>query len=111
MYEDAGKCYVLVKAIYGLKQAGRQWYECLDAQLQKFGFQKCQSEPCVYVRGRHESRVILVVYVDDIMIITKHQNRLDACKEQLKSVLSSFNLDLISNTASWRGAGGWRRCW
>lgn len=39
----------LNKAIYGLRQAGRQWHKKLD--LLKIGFKSSLSDPCVYVKN------------------------------------------------------------
>jgi len=39
----------LIKAIYGLKQAGRVWNQTLDNKLRGMGFQSTRLEPCMYV--------------------------------------------------------------
>lgn len=38
----------LNKAVYGLKQAGRQWNVKLDDALKRFGLKKCKTDPCIY---------------------------------------------------------------
>ncbi|XP_069358848.1 uncharacterized protein [Maniola hyperantus] len=44
--------YKLNKAIYGLKQAAKSWYEKINNVLtQKLNFKKLSSEPCVYVKS------------------------------------------------------------
>lgn len=50
MYDDgSGNVCRLNKAIYGLKQAGRQWNIKLDDALSKFGLQKSKMDPCIYL--------------------------------------------------------------
>jgi hypothetical protein len=57
----------LRKAIYGLKQAGRNWYQLLcDYLVGKEGFVKCLSEHCVFTK--ENGRIMMIVYVDDAII-------------------------------------------
>jgi len=60
--------YKLSKALYGLKQAHRAWNIKLDSCLKKIGFRKCASEQAVYTRGVGKTRLILGVYVDDLIV-------------------------------------------
>ncbi|CAN0007851.1 unnamed protein product, partial [Sphacelaria rigidula] len=60
----------LEKSIYGIKQAGRQWF-CLLCQTlpEDVGMVQCEADPCVFkMADAGEVRVILVVHVDDILI-------------------------------------------
>lgn len=58
----------LHKAIYGLKQSGREWNAKLDATLREIGFVPCENEPCLYKGKRKNKLVLIAVYVDDIII-------------------------------------------
>jgi hypothetical protein len=61
----------LSKALYGLRQAPRAWYAKLDTVLLALGFHHSESEHAVYMRGggqRHQHRLIVGVYVDDLVI-------------------------------------------
>ena len=58
---------LLLKAIYGLRQAGREWNILLDAFIRSLGFTRLVSDPCVYLkRSRTGNLLIISVYVDDI---------------------------------------------
>lgn len=46
------KVYMLLKALYGLRQAPRAWYARLIKCLRSFGFSKCPYEQGVYKEGR-----------------------------------------------------------
>ena len=59
---------LLHKSIYGLKQAGRRWWQHLHAQLTKIGFESTTSEPCLYLRKESNSACFIAVYVDDIIV-------------------------------------------
>lgn len=75
----------LNKSIYGLKQAGREWYQMLDEYIQRsMGFNRSQSDVCLYFRGGKEDKVLLVVYVDDVIIGSANQALRDSVKDQIK---------------------------
>jgi hypothetical protein len=40
----------LVKMLYGLKQAGREWNKQLDAKLRKHRYKRLLSDPCAYIQ-------------------------------------------------------------
>lgn len=67
------------KAIYGLKQAGRQWHERLSKKLKELNLEPTISDPCVY-RGRKGSHILyMIIYVDDMLTTSteldqKHQD-------------------------------------
>ena len=63
-----GKVLRLVKALYGLRQAPRAWYVKLDSSLLGLGFRRSDSEHAVYLRGEGARRLIVGVYVDDLVI-------------------------------------------
>jgi hypothetical protein len=62
------KVLSLCKALYGLRQALRAWNAKLDDTLVSLGFQKSSSEHGVYTRRRNVNRLILGVYVNDLII-------------------------------------------
>lgn len=62
------KVCLLKKAIYGLKQSSRTWYETIDSVLEELDFCKSDLEPCVYYKYKGESIIIIALYVDDILI-------------------------------------------
>ncbi|GJW77694.1 uncharacterized mitochondrial protein-like protein [Tanacetum coccineum] len=61
------KVYKVEKALYGLHQAPRAWYETLSIYLLDNGFHKGQIEKTLFVK-RFKGDILLVqVYVDDII--------------------------------------------
>jgi hypothetical protein len=58
----------LRKSLYGLKQAPKQWHEKFDRTLISAGFVVNEADTCVYYRFGGGKRVILCLYVDDILI-------------------------------------------
>ena len=58
----------LNRALYGLKQSGRQWHETISAKLIEFGFIPLARAPTVFVH-RSIARYYIAVYVDDLITI------------------------------------------
>ena len=58
----------LIKSLYGLNQAPKQWHEKFDTTLTSAGFNMNEADTCVYYRYGGDDGVILCLYVDDILI-------------------------------------------
>ena len=58
----------LKKALYRLKQAPRAWNYKLDDTLRSMGFTKSVSDQAVYTSSIKEDRILVGVYVDDLII-------------------------------------------
>lgn len=80
----------LNKAIYGLKQASRQWNQKLDEALKKRGFRKSIADPCIYFSN--DLSIIIAIYVDDFLIFYRHINDLNQTKDFLHSVFKMKDL-------------------
>ena len=65
---NQGEYLKLLQSLYGLKQAAYDWYFICNAELIKLGFVSSESDPCIYI---HKDRqLIVLVYVDDIIIVS-----------------------------------------
>ncbi|GJX52189.1 ribonuclease H-like domain-containing protein, partial [Tanacetum coccineum] len=58
----------LVKSLYGLKQALRQWNEKLTSALNENGFRQSINDYSLFVKNKNNVLLALLVYVDDIVI-------------------------------------------
>ena len=70
----------LRKNCYGLKDAGRTWYEHLSDGLIALGFTPTDTDKCVFIRGT----TILVIYVDDCLIFAANKEDLDAAYKDIQ---------------------------
>ena len=81
--EKALWVWKLTKSLYGLKQAGRAWYQKMDAALTELGFTSLQSDSCVYIKREDNAVIYVLVYVDDLLLVTNDTSQLVATKDAL----------------------------
>lgn len=79
--------YRLLKPLYGLKQAPRCWWKHMHSLLQSLGFHQCRSQPGIYILLQANSQLILTLYVDDILLLSKCGNLLTQVKQLIQSHL------------------------
>lgn len=84
-------CY-LWKSHYGLKHPPpppppNAWFKKFSATLLELGFVRCISVYCVFVKKTPRGRVILIVYVDDMVISDSDEDGIQKTKDCLKSRL------------------------
>ncbi|CAB0009199.1 unnamed protein product, partial [Nesidiocoris tenuis] len=70
---NKGKFWRLKKAVYGLKQSGRCWYQRLHEALVGLKLKQSKAEPCLYHRRTGSETVVIGVFVDDALILTKNE--------------------------------------
>ena len=59
----------LLKTLYGLKQSGRHWYQCLVKIMKSLGFLQCEVDQAVFYRRKGTALMIVLVHVDDCTIV------------------------------------------
>jgi hypothetical protein len=75
----------LLKSLYGLKQALKQWHEKFDNTLTSAGFIVNEADKCVYYRHGGGESVILCLYVDDILIFRSNLRVIEEVKHFLSN--------------------------
>lgn len=98
-YEEEGKEYKVLKlqkALYGLRQAPRAWNIKLDASLMSLGFARCLLEHGVYSRSTGNGRLLVGVYVDDLIILGSSTTEIAKFKNQMKEKFKMSDLGLLS---------------
>lgn len=80
----------LLKALYRLKQASRQWVENLNAFLCDLGFQNCTYDPSFYVKRLNKRVLTITLLVDDLHIA---QNFLDAVQLHKSQMSTRIEID------------------
>jgi len=92
--DNRGKDQVcrLNRAIYGLKQAGRQWYKQIDKTLRSIGLTPTKSDPCVFIDHSDNKLTIALIYVDDILIASNNSVRVNTIKTELAKKFKTKDL-------------------
>ncbi|KAF5449474.1 hypothetical protein F2P56_029915, partial [Juglans regia] len=75
----------LLKSLYGLKQASRQWYSKLSTVLVNSGFSQSKADYSLFTREKHGIFVAILVYVDDILVASNDLDSVHALKSLLHS--------------------------
>jgi hypothetical protein len=78
--------------LYGLRQAPRAWNQKLDAELLGLGFTRCVDEHEMYTRGSRAERLIVGVYVDDLIITGGDADAIKKFKAQMLRTFRMSNL-------------------
>nr|GEV67900.1 copia protein [Tanacetum cinerariifolium] len=65
--EHPDKVYKVVKALYGLHQAPRAWYETLATYLLENRFQRGKIDQTLFIKKKQKDILLVHIYVDDII--------------------------------------------
>jgi hypothetical protein len=76
----------LHKVLYGLKQAGKKWYDTLSCVLADISFSVSQADPGVFIAKINKDILILAVHVDNcvftgssVTLITEYKEKINSC--------------------------------
>lgn len=79
------KVLLLNRAVYGLKQASRTWYERVELFFAHLGYVKCKLEPCLFIKSQKDILVIIALYVDDFFIFSNNVQEANLVKTRLST--------------------------
>jgi hypothetical protein len=85
----------LKKSIYGLRQSGRLWNQCLHDFLVKIGFVKSEVDHCLYSKCVDDYVCKLIVFVDDIIIACGNVELLNETKLELQQRFKMSDLGIL----------------
>nr|GEW41378.1 ribonuclease H-like domain-containing protein [Tanacetum cinerariifolium] len=94
------KVYRVVKALYGLHQAPRAWYETLANYLLKNGFQRGKIEQTLFIKRQKGDILLVQIYVDDIIFGATNK---DLCKSFEKLMKDKFQMSSMGELAFFLG--------
>jgi len=80
---EQNKVCKLQRSLYGLKQAGRAWYQMIDNTLIQMGFKRTHADNCIYVFNKDGVLMIMAIYVDDLIMLANNLQSLNALKAEL----------------------------
>lgn len=85
----------LKKSLYGLKQAGRKWYERLTTLLLIEGYNQLNSDHSLFTHECIDQFTMLLVYVDDIILAGNSLKEFDRIKSILNSAFKIKDLGAL----------------
>ncbi|GJZ55574.1 putative ribonuclease H-like domain-containing protein, partial [Tanacetum coccineum] len=78
------KVYKVVKALYGLHQASRAWYETLDNYLLGNRFKRGKIDQTLFIKKKKGDILLVQVYVDDIIFGSTNKELCTAFENLMK---------------------------
>ncbi|KAI3819504.1 hypothetical protein L1987_13344 [Smallanthus sonchifolius] len=93
---NINKVYKLDKALYGLHQAPRAWYETLSKHLMSNGFDRGQIESTLFIRKAGGYILLVQVYVDDIIFGSTYEGMCREFEQVMKSKIEMSNMGELS---------------
>jgi hypothetical protein len=75
----------LKKSLYGLKEAPRAWYQRFANYVTTTGFRYSTSDHSLFIYRQHSDMAYILLYVDDIILITST----DTLRKSIISLLAS----------------------
>jgi hypothetical protein len=67
----------LDKFLYGLKQSPLKFQQHLTATLREGGYSQLKQDECLFIKRRSNGFCLLSTHVDDILIVSTHQDMVD----------------------------------
>nr|GEX75231.1 retrovirus-related Pol polyprotein from transposon TNT 1-94 [Tanacetum cinerariifolium] len=92
--------YKVEKALYGLHQAPRAWYETLSTYLLDNGFHKGQIDKTLFIKRVKGDILLIQVYVDDIIF---RSTRMEMCTEFEKIMHKNFQMSSMGELTLFLG--------
>ena len=91
------------KAVPGLKQASRRWYEHLRGHLVAMGFTPCSAAPCIYVKETASGFLVIGVFVDDMLMVNLSDDK-DAFSTIREALLEHYVISFDGSLSKFLGA-------
>ncbi|GJR76974.1 putative ribonuclease H-like domain-containing protein [Tanacetum coccineum] len=98
--EFPDRVYKVEKALYGLHQAPRAWYETLSTYLLDNGFQRGQIDKTLFIKRVKGDILLVQVYVDDIIF---GSTRNEMCTEFEKMMHKKFQMSSMGELTFFLG--------
>jgi len=84
----------LKKALYGLVEAPRLWYETLSKAMASEGFKRATEDPCLYYRWKGDDLTLVGVFVDDFLMFSTNKKQLEETKKALAKKFKTKDMGL-----------------
>ena len=82
--DNSGRSCLLVRSLYGLKQAGNVWNQELNRVLHEIKFDQLKSDYCCYIKRQDDDFTVLLVWVDDFISLSTKEDLNDTLEQDLQ---------------------------
>ena len=86
----------LNKSLYGLKQSGNLWNNLLHDFLIQMAFKQSMVDHCVYTKFKDKNKVIIIIFVDDIIIAANNDFVMKDIKAMLCNKFRMKDLNVLN---------------
>jgi hypothetical protein len=76
-----GMVWMVLKSLYGTKQAPAIWHKVLKDWLRTLGWVATDADPCVFVKRDEDDFFFIGVHVDDLLMVTTSETMLAEFKQ------------------------------
>ena len=67
----------VLRALYGLPESGKRWYDCLSSFLLECGYSRSKTDNCIFFKVSGHDRIMFGLHVDDICYTSTSQALID----------------------------------
>ncbi|GKA14056.1 retrovirus-related pol polyprotein from transposon TNT 1-94, partial [Tanacetum coccineum] len=92
--DNPSHVYKLKKALYGLRQAPRAWYDMLSSFLISQHFSKGAVDPTLFTWQVGNDLLLVQIYVDDIIFVSTNTAM---CNEFANQVTTKFKMSMMGD--------------
>ena len=85
------------KALYGLRESPRAWYDCFNKFIDQLNFVRSNYDYCLYVNNASKDSIYILIFVDDLLICCKDKNKIYKVKASLMERFSMKDLGQIKH--------------
>nr|GEX67629.1 hypothetical protein [Tanacetum cinerariifolium] len=87
------KVYKVIKALYGLHQAPRAWYETLANYLLENSFQRGKIDQTLFIKRQKGDILLVQIYVDDMIFVNQKKDGIFISQDKyVAEILRKFGL-------------------
>ncbi|GKD50565.1 putative ribonuclease H-like domain-containing protein [Tanacetum coccineum] len=94
------KVYRVVKALYGLHQAPRAWYERLSTFLLKHGYRRGAIDKTLFIKKDRRDIMLVQVYVDDIIFGSTKSSMVKDFEELMQKEFKMSSMESLQRYSS-----------
>ncbi|GJZ37708.1 putative ribonuclease H-like domain-containing protein [Tanacetum coccineum] len=95
------KVYKVIKALYGLHQAPRAWYETLSSFLMENGFRRGTIDKTLFIKKNKSDIMLVQVYVDDIIFGSTKKSMLKQQPDGIFISQDKYVVDILKKFDFW----------